>query len=142
MGKPEKKKAKRIKEESEEDDDDDFKGKEDDDDDDDDEDDERDHGKKDDKDVVKKNAQGEAYFELAKTRRVTVRSFKGAKLIDIREVRLKFQDFILQRNGKKILMQSIFVAFFKSFMIKTVRWNLVKKVLAFHWISIKRLKKL
>lgn len=107
MGKPEKKKAKRIKVESEEEDDadDDFKDKEDvdddDDDDDDDDEDKRDHGKKDDEDVVKKNAQGEAYFELAKTRRVTVRSFKGAKLIDIREVRFKFRDFVLQHNGKK-----------------------------------------
>jgi hypothetical protein len=34
---------------------------------------------------VKKNADGEAYFDLGKTKRVTVRQWKKAVLVDIRE---------------------------------------------------------
>eukprot|EP00735_Rhodelphis_limneticus_P006962 TRINITY_DN19439_c0_g1::TRINITY_DN19439_c0_g1_i1::g.17140::m.17140 TRINITY_DN19439_c0_g1::TRINITY_DN19439_c0_g1_i1::g.17140 ORF type:complete len:112 (-),score=20.16,sp/O65154/KIWI_ARATH/58.46/9e-20,PC4/PF02229.11/2.6e+03,PC4/PF02229.11/1.1e-25 TRINITY_DN19439_c0_g1_i1:315-626(-) len=34
---------------------------------------------------AKQNAEGDTYFDLAKSRRVTVRSFKGKPLIDIRE---------------------------------------------------------
>ena len=33
-----------------------------------------------------RNDEGEAYFELSKTRRVTVRAFKGRVLVDFREV--------------------------------------------------------
>ena len=35
---------------------------------------------------AQRNEQGEAYFELSKTRRVTIRQFKGKTLVDIREV--------------------------------------------------------
>jgi len=34
-----------------------------------------------------RNDDGDAYFELSKARRVTVRQFKGNVLVDIREVR-------------------------------------------------------
>ena len=34
---------------------------------------------------VKKNAEGDSYFELSRTRRVTVRKWKGKVLVDIRE---------------------------------------------------------
>lgn len=37
--------------------------------------------------AAQRNANGEAFFYLSKTRRVTVRQFKGKTLVDIREVR-------------------------------------------------------
>jgi Transcriptional Coactivator p15 (PC4) len=37
--------------------------------------------------TVKLNDDGEAYFELAPMRRLTLRTFKGTVLVDIREVR-------------------------------------------------------
>jgi hypothetical protein len=36
---------------------------------------------------VQRNSDGEAFFELSHTRRVSVRKFKGKTLLDIREVR-------------------------------------------------------
>lgn len=86
MGNPDKKKPRIKKEESSEDEDEDDLKDSDEENDDNDEADDRDHSKKQSKNAAtKRNTQGEAYFELARTRRVTVRSFKGAKLIDIRE---------------------------------------------------------
>jgi hypothetical protein len=36
---------------------------------------------------VHRNSDGEAFFELSSTRRISVRKFKGTTLVDIREVR-------------------------------------------------------
>jgi Transcriptional Coactivator p15 (PC4) len=39
---------------------------------------------------TKSNSEGDAYWELSTQRRITVRSFKGNVLVDIREVRNSF----------------------------------------------------
>ena len=42
--------------------------------------------------ALEKNEQGEAFLELSKMKRLTVRTFKGNVLIDIREVRIHSMD--------------------------------------------------
>jgi hypothetical protein len=41
--------------------------------------------------TIRINEEGDSFFELSKTRRVTVRQFKGTTLVDIREVRLHWK---------------------------------------------------
>jgi Transcriptional Coactivator p15 (PC4) len=49
-------------------------------------DDDDDEGEGEDTVKVQRNDQGEAFFELSRMRRITVRKFKGTTLVDIREV--------------------------------------------------------
>lgn len=46
--------------------------------------------------AVHKTKDGESFFELSTTRRVTVRAFKGRGLIDIREVSRCYSNFSLE----------------------------------------------
>lgn len=90
---PKSKKAKVTKKEEEEENEEEEEEEEfvdDDDDDDNDDDEEEEDDEEEDKKAAtvgtKKNEDGEAYFELSDMRRLVVRKFKGATLIDIREV--------------------------------------------------------
>ncbi|KAH9963907.1 transcriptional Coactivator p15-domain-containing protein [Russula dissimulans] len=59
---------------------------------------------KDDKLKLRKNSEGDAYVDLGKRKRVTVRSFKGQTLVDIREY---YGDDGDEKPGKKGISLSV-----------------------------------
>lgn len=65
--------------------------------------------------VAEKNDQGEAFFELSKMRRLTVREFKGQVLIDIREVCACVASFVYLRDISS--MQGIMESWMNAFVL-------------------------
>jgi len=63
---------------------------------------------------MRKNDSGEAYFELERNKRVTVREFKGKVYVDIRE--------FYEKDGK-------FLPGKKGISLNTTQWNMFKDLI-------------